>query len=93
MTMTGGSYALEGGFWQGVNCPLDIPADYDLDCDVDQDDFMLFEACASGPTVAHDANCTDRDFDQDGDVDQVDFSDFQKCLSGAGITADPNCPN
>jgi hypothetical protein len=75
-------------------CPSPAnPADYDLDCDVDQDDYMLFEVCTSGPTAAHDANCADRDFDLDGDVDGDDFGDFQTCFSGAGITADPNCPN
>ncbi len=90
--LTGGNYELNGGFWFGVNCPLDIPADYDLDCDVDQDDYTLFEVCASGPTVAHDAGCADRDFDLDGDVDNDDFGDFQTCFSGAGIVGDPNCP-
>jgi hypothetical protein len=89
--LTGGNYSLAGGFWPGVSCGLDIPADYDKDCDVDQGDYALFEACASGPEFPHGAGCDDRDFDTDGDVDGDDFAAFQRCLSGENVPGDPNC--
>jgi len=89
--MTGGAFELVGGFWPGTPCGLNIPADYDGDCDVDQGDYMLFAACASGPAVPHDPGCDNRDFDSDGDVDGGDFGVFQRCLSGENITGDPNC--
>ena len=88
--MTGGSYTLTGGFWVIPECPA-VPCDYDGDCDVDQADFTLFEACASGPEVPHVIDCDDRDLDTDGDVDGDDFAVFQRCLSGEGNPADPQC--
>jgi len=66
-------------------------ADFNLDCDVDQDDHDLFELCASGPGVEIDGGCESRDLDGDADVDQSDFSIFQRCVSGEGIPADPEC--
>jgi hypothetical protein len=78
--MSGGDYALTGGFW-GVTfpvCTTFVVPDYDQDCDVDQDDLQLFEACASGPGIALAATCEAKDFDQDDDVDQSDFGAFQR---------------
>jgi hypothetical protein len=89
-SMTGGDYTVTGGFWVIPEC-LAIQPDYDNDCDVDQGDYTLFEACASGPDVSYSGDCTDRDFDEDGDVDADDFSRFQCCLSGENIPADPTC--
>jgi hypothetical protein len=89
--MTGGTYAMSGGFWVIPECPA-IPTDFDGDCDVDQGDYTLFEACASGPDVAYTGDCDDRDFDEDGDVDSDDFARFQRCLSGENNPADPGCP-
>ncbi|MDM8005615.1 MAG: GEVED domain-containing protein [Phycisphaerae bacterium] len=66
-------------------------ADFNLDCDVDQDDHDLFELCASGPGVEIDGGCESRDLDGDADVDQSDFSIFQRCVSGEGTPADPEC--
>lgn len=68
-----------------------VAADFNSDCDVDNYDFELFSACASGPGVAVEADCANRDFDHDNDVDQVDFGVFQRCLSGENVPADPNC--
>jgi hypothetical protein len=51
----------------------------DLDCDVDADDFALFEACMAGPDVTTPPpGCDPEDFasadvDEDGDVDLDDF--------------------
>ncbi len=75
-----------------VNGP-NVRADLDRDSDVDQDDFVMFQACASGPAIPFGPDCDSRDFDADGDVDQEDFGIFQRCLSGADKLADPNCEN
>ncbi|UCD29563.1 MAG: hypothetical protein JSV03_03520, partial [Planctomycetota bacterium] len=80
-------------------------ADYDNDNDVDQDDFDIFENCATGPQIPYDPGnlppaCPlvpnpqgyiDADFDFDSDVDQEDFATFQLCYSGINIPADPDC--
>lgn len=66
-------------------------ADYDMDCDVDIDDFALFESCVSGPGVPLTPGCEDRDLDQDEDVDQTDFGRFQRCYSGANQPPTPGC--
>ncbi|MHC4795634.1 MAG: LamG-like jellyroll fold domain-containing protein [Planctomycetota bacterium] len=80
-------------------------ADYDNDNDVDDDDFLIFEACATGPAIPYDAGnlppgCIlvpnpqgfiDADYDADLDVDHNDFAGFQLCYSGQNITADPGC--
>ena len=93
LPMTGGGFSISGGFWQnpGLTCSSFAPADYDLDCDVDSDDFTAFAACFSGPTVGSPSGCAGKDFDHDGDVDQNDFGVFQRCYSGAGRPADPSC--
>jgi len=88
--MTGGNYRVTAGFWVIPECPA-VPADYDNDCDVDQGDYALFEACASGPDVPYIGDCGHADLDTDGDVDEADFAVFQRCLSGEGNPADPNC--
>jgi hypothetical protein len=67
-------------------------ADLDLDGDVDQSDFGLFQACYSGAGIAqNDPNCEKARLDGDNDVDATDFAIFQDCLSGAGVLADPDC--
>ncbi|GMU23640.1 MAG: hypothetical protein AMXMBFR13_37180 [Phycisphaerae bacterium] len=66
--------------------------DFDFDGDVDQDDFGLFQACATGPQNGPPPRgCDDRDLDGDGDVDQSDFGFFQRCISGAGVAGEPGC--
>ena len=65
--------------------------DLDRDCDVDLDDFTLFEACASGPALPLTAGCENRDFDSDNAVDLLDFALFQRCYSGADSPPDPYC--
>lgn len=67
-----------------------VKPDLDSDCDVDFDDFELFQACISGPATAPLAGCQNRDFDLDGDVDQTDFGIFQRCFSGT-MGVDPAC--
>ena len=92
--MTGNMYELTGGFWVVPVCTLDIPGDFDGDCDVDQADHEMFENCATGPDVHSVLQaCEDMDFDGDSDIDQEDFSTFQRCYSGSGVTGDENCAN
>jgi len=73
------------------SAPTSPTADFDGDGDVDGNDMVAFEACATGPGVSAAADCTDRDFDLDHDVDQVDFAIAQQCLSGQETPADPLC--
>lgn len=64
--------------------------DLDWDGDVDHDDLLPFEECASGSGVAARASydggshaaCWFVDFDWDGDVDQHDFAVLQRGGSG-----------
>ncbi|HRY71535.1 MAG TPA: right-handed parallel beta-helix repeat-containing protein [Phycisphaerae bacterium] len=68
------------------------PADFDVDGDVDQDDFGHLQSCATGPEVPQEEEtCRDADLDHDGDADQSDFGVFQRCYRGAGKPPDPNC--
>ncbi|MHC4443652.1 MAG: DUF6531 domain-containing protein [Planctomycetota bacterium] len=62
---------------------MGLPGDYDLDGDIDTDDFNIFEACASGPNIPHDPGCEDKDFDEDNDADQNDFAEWQKLYTGS----------
>lgn len=68
-----------------------VAADLNGDCDVDGDDFGLFEGCLSGEGVPAAPGCENRDFDIDGDVDQTDFGLLQRCLSGPSQPPDPDC--
>ena len=68
-----------------------IPADFDNDGDVDQNDVDAFEACASGPAVPLTPGCEDKDFDDDNDTDQSDFAIVQRCISGEDVPGDPSC--
>lgn len=73
--------------WSGALCGW-LPGDFDWDGDVDPDDLLPFEMCASGSGVylrlqyddgSH-AACWMCDFDDDWDVDQVDFAQLQICM-------------
>ena len=64
--------------------------DFDLDGDVDQNDFEIFRACISGANVpGPPAGCTQAQFnaadlDHDGDVDQDDFAILQRAYRESG---------
>jgi hypothetical protein len=77
--------------WALVDVHLTPDPDFDLDHDVDLDDYAAFESCSSGPAVPPASGCEDKDLDDDEDVDQSDFGVFQRCISGEGNSADPNC--
>jgi hypothetical protein len=58
--------------------------DFDLDGDVDQEDFGFFQRCLSGDGVGLGQGCDAADLSLDGDVDPTDFSLFWPCLAGPG---------
>ena len=76
-----------------VNLSLEtIGPDFDVDGDVDQADFGVFQACLTGPGVPQNAtHCLPARLDDDKDVDQDDFGLFQACMSGANVFPPPNC--
>jgi hypothetical protein len=76
-----------------AGCPPDFPGDLDGDHDIDEDDLLIFIACASGPSLPHNGTtlCRNSDLDRDGDVDQTDFARFQRCISGTGNPGNPSC--
>lgn len=89
--VTGG----DAGFEHNVNYfsfnlrPPD--GDLDADTDVDGDDFIGFEECMAGPSVAPEPTApptikrckTAFDFNGDTDVDAVDFAEFQSRFTGS----------
>lgn len=70
-----------------------VYGDFDLDGDVDLDDFGLFQACLSGSRVppADNPVCRGADLDRDVDVDANDLWYLRQCLTGQGIPANPHC--
>lgn len=67
--------------------PCAITGDFDADCDVDFADYLLFEACVSGPAIPFAPGCDVFDLDPDGDTDQDDFGIFQRSLLPPGNPA------
>lgn len=68
-----------------------VRPDFDLDRDVDGQDFTNVASCALGPGVAVVDNCQSADMDGDADVDQDDFGVLQRCFSGAGKPVKIGC--
>ena len=70
--------------------PLVRP-DFGADCDVDLNDFAVFQMCFNGANQPPASSCpADADFDDDGDVDVSDFAVFQACFNGPDQP--PACP-
>jgi hypothetical protein len=71
-----------------------VTVDFDLDGDVDHEDFGVFQACMTGtgngppPT-----GCNNADVDNDNDVDSDDFILFEPCISGPNIPVNQSCLN
>ena len=65
--------------------------DFDLDGDIDQADYGMFQQCLSGVGIAPAEGCELADLDTDEDVDNNDFGLFQGCMSGADVPFDPGC--
>jgi hypothetical protein len=60
-----------------------VREDLDHDCDVDLDDFAVFQTCFNGPNRPPSPVCAvNADFEGDGDVDLLDFAIFQMCFNG-----------
>ncbi len=79
-------------YLDAIEQPCPPRADFDGDCDVDQEDFGHLQVCLSGPSIPQDdPECQDAKLDADNDVDRDDFVIFEGCLSGADVPADPAC--
>jgi hypothetical protein len=68
--------------------PATVPADLDLDGDVDGNDFVFFSACFNKAGNPPRAGCSPHqaaafDFDDDTDVDGLDFAQFAQCYNKA----------
>ncbi len=88
----GGVPQASGSSCDTAACCPPIAPDYDMDSDLDMEDFGWFQSCATGQQVAPStAPCRCADLDHDNDVDGGDFSLFHGCLSGPGAPADSNC--
>ena len=70
--MTGGGFALTGGFWFPV-----VTGDCNVDGAVTSNDYSEFQGCVSGQGGGLPmTECTCSDFDNDGDVDLADYAEF-----------------
>jgi len=78
--MTGGDFALVGGFWTPGEEPG--PGDCDEDGDVDLDDYAFVADCLLGPDAELGDACACVDLDGDGDADLADVALFQQGFDG-----------
>jgi PKD repeat protein/GH35 family endo-1,4-beta-xylanase len=77
-----------------INVVQSVPADFDLDGDVDQVDFGHLQACLSGDSVINtDPNCANANISPSVGIGADDFSAFYECFSGTDVPADPACMN
>lgn len=89
-----------------VRLPVpDAVMDFDRDGDVDDDDLILFRACATGPGMPYDPQnlppgcpltpdsleLIAADLDGDGDVDHADFGILQRCAGFPGDFPPAHC--
>jgi len=61
---------------------LPAPGDFDLDGDVDQEDFGHLQSCLGIPTSTPGRNCTDADLNNDEIVNTNDLNIFTPCMGG-----------
>ncbi len=81
-----------GAVVDATGCPWVIAGDFDGDGDVDEDDYVHFRECLSGPGIPRlDSQCLNARLDDDEDIDQEDFGIFQRCISGQAAPSDPDC--
>jgi hypothetical protein len=81
-----------GAYEFAAPATVEIPADFDDDCDVDDADRIAFEACATAPGVPQsNPVCADARLDEDDDADGADFGLLQRCVNVDGTPADPDC--
>ena len=82
--MTGGDFALTGGFWAVAGAPPEpVAGDCDGDLDVDLADFAHLADCLGGPGIWVSDVCGCADLDQDLDVDLADLAPFQRAFTGS----------
>jgi hypothetical protein len=90
----GGQCGSPGSTCAETACCPPLPADHDMDGDVDMADFSWFQKCLSGTDIPPaTVPCQCADFDHDNDVDAGDVTKFLGCLLGSDVTANPNCLN
>ncbi|MBI4580754.1 MAG: hypothetical protein HY718_13690 [Planctomycetes bacterium] len=76
-------------------CPCPTPfADYDMDGDVDMDDFAGFQRCLTitGGAILQGCECFDQD--TSGTIDNTDIEKFALCATGKDVAWSPtvDCP-
>jgi hypothetical protein len=71
---------------------LAAAGDFDVDGDVDLEDFGHLQECMSGSGRPQtDPDCRVADLDDDNDVDLADFNILADCMSGTNLPANPAC--
>ncbi|UCD28411.1 MAG: immunoglobulin domain-containing protein [Planctomycetota bacterium] len=71
---------------------MTVLGDFDVDTDVDQEDFGHLQACRTELLVPQqDPACIDALLNDDEFVSMTDVNIFLGCMSGANIPADPSC--
>jgi hypothetical protein len=71
---------------------LAAAGDFNVDGDVDLEDFGHLQECMSGSGKPQtDPHCRVADLDDDNDVDLHDFNILAACMSGNNLPADPAC--
>lgn len=69
-----------------------IPGDFDLDGDVDMNDYAFLQNCLTGNLMGPPApGCEPADLDNDLDVDDADVARFINCMSGSHVPGDSSC--
>jgi hypothetical protein len=69
-----------------------VEPDFDIDGDVDQEDFGHLQMCLTGAgNPQYDAACQDAKLDEDDDVDEEDLAIFLGCFNGANTPPAPGC--
>ncbi len=79
------------GQFRGFRLDPRSGADFDVDGDVDMDDFGWLQACYSG-AAATPTGCAAADLDGSGKVDARDLTAFITCAKGPAVAADTGCP-
>ena len=69
-----------------------VPGDFDLDGDVDGEDYGHLQECLTGSAMAQNLpSCQDALLDGDADVDGADVDRFLACFSGPNVPAEVTC--
>jgi hypothetical protein len=74
-----------------VNPPPGPPGDFDLDNDVDLEDFGLLQKCLAVADPSEDFTCAPADLNGDNIINGRDVALFRGCMSGSKIPANVSC--